>query len=257
VKILITEKQFIRLVEDSAQSPCPSGKAEDALITVDDVKNGKSIQKGYCNSSPNSIIVQVQKKLKDLNYLTWSGPLGYYGDSTAEALKNFYLKQSCSRQVDGTMIGKNVWESLLTPDRYNRYHSNLDIIAATLWGEARGESKQGQIAIYNILKNRARKSGGTSLKQIAAECLKPYQFSYWNDKGFLKDPKCAKGSLGVEPKELTEFKNLVNSNPSNNIGQSTHYVNKKYATTKNKWWENKEKFKFITKIGDHEFYQEL
>lgn len=257
MNIIITENQLSRIINEENASPCPQGKKIDALITVDDILGGKTISKGYCNPSPESAIVKIQKKLQNLKYFNWTGSLGYYGDETANAISKFYSGLSCKRQVDGSMIGKNVIESLNNPDRYNRYHSNIDIIAATLWGEARGESREGQIAIYNILKNRAKKEGSASLKQMAGECLRPYQFSYWNGKGFLKDPKCAKGSLGVSPSELEEFKTLINSNPPNNIGEATHYVNKKYATTANKWWEDRSKFQLVKKIGSHEFYKEL
>ena len=59
---------------------------------------------------------------------------------------------------------------------------DADILARTIMGEARGESTEGQIAVAWAILNRARSGmwfgcGG----DIHAVCVKPYQFSCWND----------------------------------------------------------------------------
>ena len=54
--------------------------------------------------------------------------------------------------------------------------SNTDIIAATIIGEAGGESYEGMQAVKNVLQNRAVKKGTI----IAREALRPKQFSMWN-----------------------------------------------------------------------------
>ena len=36
----------------------------------------------------------------------------------------------------------------------------IDIMAKTLYGEARGEGKEGQIAVANVIKNRVKKRLG-------------------------------------------------------------------------------------------------
>lgn len=252
-------KQYL-IIEVEVKSPCPEGKEEDDLVTYDDLKSGEVIKKGYCSSNPNSGIVKVQKRLKRLGYLNWDGLLGYYGNKTAEAISNFYKEQSCSRKVDGSALGKNTVELLEDPNRYNRYHSNEDIIAATLWGEARGESVKGQKAIYTILKNRALKNSNSSLSlkaKIAGEALRPLQFSYWNNKGFGDNPRCNNGKLGVDISELRPYLSIINNDSTIDIGGATHYVNKKHATDSNKWWEDKTQFKLVTTIGNHEFYKEL
>jgi hypothetical protein len=53
-----------------------------------------------------------------------------------------------------------------------------DIIAATLVDEAGGEkdAEKGMHAVLNVISKRAK----GNLRQSAAECLKPYQFSGWN-----------------------------------------------------------------------------
>lgn len=60
----------------------------------------------------------------------------------------------------------------------------IDILARTIWGEARGENLTGKEAVANVVINRlgiTRRRGkmwwGNSIEEI---CLKPYQFSCWN-----------------------------------------------------------------------------
>lgn len=61
--------------------------------------------------------------------------------------------------------------------------SEIDTLARTLWGEARGEGKIGMIAVACVILNRVKLSGkrrdfgkGT----ISSACLYPWQFSCWN-----------------------------------------------------------------------------
>ncbi len=54
--------------------------------------------------------------------------------------------------------------------------SDIDVVAATIIGEAGGEDTDGMKAVKNVLQNRSSKRG-TSL---AGEALRPKQFSMWN-----------------------------------------------------------------------------
>lgn len=60
----------------------------------------------------------------------------------------------------------------------------IDVLARTLWGEARGEGSLGMQAVAAVIMNRAAISKkhrnfwwGRTVTEI---CLKPYQFSCWN-----------------------------------------------------------------------------
>ena len=64
---------------------------------------------------------------------------------------------------------------------------DLWIFAKTIWAEARGEPLEGQIAVSNVILNRARQ-GGWWGDDVVKVCRKPKQFSCWN-KG---DPNRAK-----------------------------------------------------------------
>jgi spore germination cell wall hydrolase CwlJ-like protein len=61
---------------------------------------------------------------------------------------------------------------------------DIDICARTIYGEARGEFKANGpaalIAIANVIRNRYQRSGKYG-KTIAEVCLKPRQFSCWNE----------------------------------------------------------------------------
>lgn len=52
--------------------------------------------------------------------------------------------------------------------------SDLQILALTIYGEARGEPIEGQIAVGCVIRNR---TNGKGFSQI---CLAPKQFSCWN-----------------------------------------------------------------------------
>ncbi len=65
-------------------------------------------------------------------------------------------------------------------------NKDIDILARTIWGEARGEGAIGMQAVANVVMNRyqlaisnpayAKQFGST----IAEICQKPWQFSVWN-----------------------------------------------------------------------------
>jgi N-acetylmuramoyl-L-alanine amidase len=60
----------------------------------------------------------------------------------------------------------------------------VDVLARTMWGEARGEGRAGMEAVANVVVNRvrfARARGGYWWgNDVAAVCLRPWQFSVWN-----------------------------------------------------------------------------
>lgn len=69
---------------------------------------------------------------------------------------------------------------------------DIDILARTIWGEARGESVRGMEAVAGVILNRARiaedRGGFWWGRGIAEICCKPFQFSCWN----ANDPNRAK-----------------------------------------------------------------
>lgn len=64
-------------------------------------------------------------------------------------------------------------------DRSDRQPREADILARTMYGEARGEGVRGLEAVAHVVLNRvdARSWWG---RDVVAVCLKPWQFSCWN-----------------------------------------------------------------------------
>lgn len=61
----------------------------------------------------------------------------------------------------------------------------VDVLARTIYGEARGESVRGKEAVASVVMNRvnrARKRGGRYWwgDDVTTVCRKPWQFSCWN-----------------------------------------------------------------------------
>lgn len=65
---------------------------------------------------------------------------------------------------------------MLDWEETKRLLTDTETLVLTVYGEARGENVEGQIAVMNVIMNRSRKRG-ISIKQI---CLEPKQFSCWN-----------------------------------------------------------------------------
>jgi N-acetylmuramoyl-L-alanine amidase len=62
-----------------------------------------------------------------------------------------------------------------------RRRHDVDILARTIWGEARGETPQGMEAVAAVIVNRARQGPTERFGNgIAGVCLEPMQFSCWN-----------------------------------------------------------------------------
>lgn len=81
---------------------------------------------------------------------------------------------------------------------------DLVTLARTLWGEARGEPVEGQIAIAWVVKNRVNNPGWWSRQKgdgivddtIESVCLDPNQFSCWWDSQAPKVRSRSIESLG-------------------------------------------------------------
>ena len=64
--------------------------------------------------------------------------------------------------------------------RFELQNPDLNVLAQTIWGEARQEGTKGMLAVGNVIKNRAeanKKMFGQGIRGVA---LKPKQFSCWN-----------------------------------------------------------------------------
>ena len=101
----------------------------------------------------------IQDKLKRWGYYTGSVD-GIYGSLTVSAVKKFQQKNGLA--VDG-IAGKNTLRALgITTNSAsgssNNNSSNVNLLARAIYGEARGESYTGQVAVGAVIMNRVRSS---------------------------------------------------------------------------------------------------
>lgn len=122
--------------------------------------------------------------------------------------------------------------------------TNVDTAVKTAWGEGRGESTEGRIAIYEVLRNRALASG----RSIDEEAKKGdgSQFNAWkkSDKNYDTVTKFNKDNPEYET-YVQEFLTSANSDITNG---ATHYYNPDQASPP---WEKL--FVETARIGKHRF----
>lgn len=61
--------------------------------------------------------------------------------------------------------------------------SDGDVVGLTLFGEARGQTVEGRIAVANVIGNRVAAQVSAFGLTHRAVCLKPWQFSCWRPEG--------------------------------------------------------------------------
>ena len=132
-----------------------------------------------------------------------------------------------------------------------------DILARTLWGEARGESLAGQIAVAWTIRNRVNDGKAKSWwgEGYAGVCQKSYQFSCWN----RNDPNYIFLS-GAKPIPFREFAQaqiaadqVMSGKVSDPTGGAPHY----YATTMAKAPDWAAKAKQTLELGRHLFFKDV
>lgn len=132
-----------------------------------------------------------------------------------------------------------------------------DVLARTLWAEARGEGPAGQIAVAWTIRNRVNDGNKRSWwgEGYVGVCLKPWQFSCWNKN----DPNYSYLS-GAKPIPSREFAQaliaadqVVDGLQPDPTGGATHY----YATTMPKAPAWAAKAKQTLKLGNHVFFKDV
>ena len=111
--------------------------------------------------SRGSEVTQIQTKLKRWGY--YSGSIdGIYGSETLAAVKYFQRKNGLT--VDG-IAGKKTLEAMgIFNSSGNSNSSNstsssdLNLLARTVYSEARGEPYEGQVAVGAVILNRVKSS---------------------------------------------------------------------------------------------------
>lgn len=136
-----------------------------------------------------------------------------------------------------------------------------DVLARTLWGEARGEGMAGMVAVAWSIRNRADMDLHNDGKPdwwgegYAEVCQKPFQFSCWNKN----DPNYPFLS-GAKPIPAAEFvmcrlaaEQVIGGLKPDPTGGATHY----YATTMPVPPAWAAKAAQTIKLGHHIFFKDV
>ena len=133
--------------------------------------------------------------------------------------------------------------------------TDKDILARTIYGEARGElhkfGKKSLCAIANVVLNRLKKGCyGKSVKEI---CLRPYQFSCWNKNdpnyGKLNQLKILDSVFSFCESLAQDFLNTSLDSVVDYTDGATHYH---HEAIKPYWADNSFR---TAAIGTHIFYK--
>ena len=145
--------------------------------------------------------------------------------------------------IHHTVKGKQPQKKVVTMPQAQ----NMNIMAATLIGEAGGEGIKGMQAVANVIMNRA----DGDFAKTGLVCVRPYQFSMWNKKQDQIESVVAKAQQHPRWKDAMLLVQQAKDGTLQDITDgSTFYFNPKLA--KPSWASDFEK---TTSIGNHVFYK--
>lgn len=186
--------------------------------------------------SRGSEVTQIQTKLKRWGY--YNGNIdGIYGSQTLEAVKYFQRKNGLA--VDG-IAGKNTLEAMgifnsTGNSGSSSSSSDLNLLSRLVYGEARGEPYNGQVAVAAVVLNRVKNSNFPNT--IAGVIYQKGAFNVVDD-----------GQINLTPNSTAKKAAQDALNGWDPSYGSIYYFNPSTAT--NKWiWSRPH----VVTIGKHRF----
>jgi spore germination cell wall hydrolase CwlJ-like protein len=132
--------------------------------------------------------------------------------------------------------------------------AELDILAKTLFGEARGEGFGGMVAVAHVVLNRVKLNGWMG-KSIIGVCQKPWQFSCWNGNDlnsvYLRGGKPIPSGEYMRAREAAVA--AVEGHEPDPTAGATHYYAKSMKTPP-AWVKGA---KPTVTIGNHRFFKDV
>lgn len=134
--------------------------------------------------------------------------------------------------------------------------NDIDVLARTLWGEARGEGITGMMAVASVILNRVNADLGHDGKPdwwgegIVGVCQKKYQFSCWldNDPNLPKMRKVTVADKAFSEAYAVATKAVYGTLPDVTNG-ATHYHEKSWHPD---WAKGRQP---VATVGSHIFYR--
>lgn len=209
------------------------------LCAVTPVSHAESLRRG----SRGELVTTLQKRLKTWGYYTGNVD-GIFGSQTEQAVKYFQRKNGL--EVDGIVgpaTAKAVGISLTggssggssSSSGTGSSSSDVYLLARCVYGEARGESYKGQVAVAAVVLNRVRSSSFPNT--ISGVIYQPGAFSVVSD-----------GQINLTPNDTALKAARDAMNGWDPTGGCLYYYNP--AKTSNKWILSRP---IMMRIGNHVF----
>lgn len=209
------------------------------LCAVTPVSHAESLRRG----SRGELVTTLQKRLKTWGYYTGNVD-GVFGSQTEQAVKYFQRKNGLA--VDGIVgpaTAKAVGISLTggssggssSSSGTGSSSSDVYLLARCVYGEARGESYKGQVAVAAVVLNRVRSSSFPNT--ISGVIYQPGAFSVVSD-----------GQINLTPNDTALKAARDAMNGWDPTGGCLYYYNP--AKTSNKWILSRP---IMMRIGNHVF----
>ncbi len=138
---------------------------------------------------------------------------------------------------------------------------DIEILAKTIYGEARGEGEEGMEAVACVVMNRYRAKKwftgyriefGIKIPSVAETCLKPKQFSCWNKNDVnyeLLQNLNEQNELYLSCLQLAA--KAISGNLEDFTNNATFYHNRSVSPS---WAKHKSP---CYEVGDHLFYNDV
>ena len=174
----------------------------------------------YTRGSTGATVKTIQQKLKRWGYYTGAVD-GIYGSKTVEAVKYFQRKNKLT--VDGkagpqTLKAMGISTSSTSSSTDSYSSADVLLLARLIYGEARGESYVGQVAVGAVVMNRVRSSSFPNT--ISGVIYQRYAFTAVDD-----------GQINLTPNETAKKAAKDALNGWDPTYGSIYYYNPKTATS--------------------------
>lgn len=209
------------------------------LCAVTPVSHAESLRRG----SRGELVTTLQKRLKTWGYYTGNVD-GIFGSQTEQAVKYFQRKNglvvdgivgpATARAVGISLTGGSSGGSSSSSGTGSS-SSDVYLLARCVYGEARGESYKGQVAVAAVVLNRVRSSSFPNT--ISGVIYQPGAFSVVSD-----------GQINLTPNDTALKAARDAMNGWDPTGGCLYYYNP--AKTSNKWILSRP---IMMRIGNHVF----